>query len=401
MDHDRFDRLARVLGKRTSRRAGVLGAIGTALGLVAAPATNAARKATRRHEKLACRNAGTPCTTGDECCSGNCVPKFGGTQFRCAKRHAKKDKKGGDGPAPTVCTVCLSGCPYTSIQEALAAANSYSTITIGPGMYYPNADSPNTMGSFEIDINVSLVACDPNDRPVVNDGINPNVSTMFYLGRHDEQNACVNEAFTVTFDGIVMVGSSITGHGAVWGNCRASFIIKNSDIEGFGSTVVDSQPYAPVLQTASTAAEINNSVIRDCGIAQVPSPTAVEVFVPLGSQGSQLHLKDTEVFNNSGQLPAIRIGQYGTMTLEGSTTVHGNTANASNGGGIIVEGPYSMLVIEDEAMVYDNSSAGTGGGIYAALDATVTGATGTNVHNNTALTSCNNYYHVGIGCVII
>ena len=75
MDQDRFDRISQVLGTATSRRAGIFGAIGTALGLVAAPAADAARKATRRHEKLACRNANSQCISDDECCSGSCVPK--------------------------------------------------------------------------------------------------------------------------------------------------------------------------------------------------------------------------------------------------------------------------------------------------------------------------------------
>ena len=91
MDRPKFDTLTRTLGKRTDRRTGLLGAIGAWIGVAAAPETDAARKATRRHEKLACRNANSQCLSDDECCSGSCVPKFGGTQFRCAKRHGKKN----------------------------------------------------------------------------------------------------------------------------------------------------------------------------------------------------------------------------------------------------------------------------------------------------------------------
>jgi len=403
VDRDRFDRIARVLGKPASRRASVLGAIGTALGLVAAPAADAARKATRRHEKLACRNANSQCISDDECCSGSCVPKFGGTEFRCAKRHAKKDKKKKDGgnPAPVACTVCASGCPFTTIQEALAAADSYATITIAPGMYYPNADSPNTRGSFEIDINVALVACDPNDRPVVNDGINPNVSTMFYIGRSDGQ-ACIDEAFTVILDGIVLVGSSTTGHGAVWGDCTASFIIENSDIQGFGATYVDSKlSYAPVLHTAYATSEINNSIIHNCGTFSAYSPTAIEQFLPEDRQvNNYLRLTDTEVTSNNGFKSAIRIGNYATMFLKGSTNIHGNTATYSNGAGVFIDGSYSELFIEDEASVYDNISSGVGGGIYAGSTALVNGHTVTNVHNNSADIECNNFYVGGTGCVL-
>ena len=97
MDQSQFDRIARLLGAGASRRAGLRAAVGTLLGLgVAGESALAARKANRRHEKLACRNANSQCVSDDECCSGKCVEKFGGIGFRCAKTHGKKkDKKKG------------------------------------------------------------------------------------------------------------------------------------------------------------------------------------------------------------------------------------------------------------------------------------------------------------------
>ena len=121
-----FDRLARALATRVSRRAGMLGTIGAVFGIGSAGGADAARKATRRHEKLACRNAHSECTANEQCCSNRCVPKFGGTSFRCAKSHGrkKKDGNGGNGggggqsPVPTGrrCTPGVSVCADSSAQ---------------------------------------------------------------------------------------------------------------------------------------------------------------------------------------------------------------------------------------------------------------------------------------------
>jgi len=120
MDPSQFDRVARLLGAGASRRAGLRAAVGTLLGLgVAGESALAARKANRRHEKLACRNANSQCVSDDECCSGKCIEKFGGIGFRCAKTHGKKKdgKKGGGGdggltPIPTgqACVVDVDVC---------------------------------------------------------------------------------------------------------------------------------------------------------------------------------------------------------------------------------------------------------------------------------------------------
>ena len=96
MDTRAFDRLTKDLGQGQTRRAGiramVVGLL-TGFRVMAADAGPA-----RRHEKLACRNANSQCTSGDQCCSGKCVAKpEGGTGFRCAARHAKRKSGGGDG----------------------------------------------------------------------------------------------------------------------------------------------------------------------------------------------------------------------------------------------------------------------------------------------------------------
>src|ERR1700745_798571 len=48
--------------------------------------------------------------------------------------------------------VCQSGCPYTQLAPALAAAHSGDTITIGPGTY---------AGGVTIDVSVKLAGAGP------------------------------------------------------------------------------------------------------------------------------------------------------------------------------------------------------------------------------------------------
>ena len=129
MDSRIFDNATKVLGSAITRRTGILAAV---VGLVTASGTalegDAARKATRRHEKLACRNANSQCLSDDECCSGRCVPKFGGTEFRCAKgRSRKKDggKKGGSDPSGNLIP---NGEPCTSAdtcEDSNASCTTY------------------------------------------------------------------------------------------------------------------------------------------------------------------------------------------------------------------------------------------------------------------------------------
>ena len=129
MDSKIFDNATKVLGSAITRRTGILAAV---VGLVTASGTalegDAARKATRRHEKLACRNANSECLSNEECCSGVCKPKFGGTGFRCAKgRGGKKSKDNGKGKNNPVLQPIPTGEPCTDRDTCLDPAASCTT----------------------------------------------------------------------------------------------------------------------------------------------------------------------------------------------------------------------------------------------------------------------------------
>ena len=117
MDGSSFDRITRRLAVSSSRRGGIATIIAGALGITGVSAVEARRGAGRRHEKLACRNDQTECTTNEQCCSGICRLKPGsGTEYRCVgkrKKREKKDKDNGGNPGPT-CLAPSEVCTDTS-----------------------------------------------------------------------------------------------------------------------------------------------------------------------------------------------------------------------------------------------------------------------------------------------
>jgi len=87
MDGSSFDTITRRLAVTTSRRGGIVGIVAGALGIAGISTAEARRGAGQRHEKLACRNDQSECTTNDQCCSGICRLKPGsGTEYRCVGR---------------------------------------------------------------------------------------------------------------------------------------------------------------------------------------------------------------------------------------------------------------------------------------------------------------------------
>ena len=130
MEHSSFDRLTRALSGGTIRRRGLLAAITVVVAALNEPDVDAARRASRRREKLACRNAGSLCTTDDQCCSGNCVEKdeAQGGGFRCARAHRNKrndKRRGDDGPTPAIVPNGERCTPIDQCEDPAATCTSY------------------------------------------------------------------------------------------------------------------------------------------------------------------------------------------------------------------------------------------------------------------------------------
>lgn len=146
MDDRRFDRIARtvaaVMTTRRSLTTGLAGgAIASAMGLGGAPAPAAKcvapgkRCKTKRGKRPCCGGAkckGTKC----KCPPGRppCGQKCCARGQRCQKRRCVP--KSNTRP-PSGCTsdVCASGCPFTTLAAAVAAATPGSTIQLCAGTY--------------------------------------------------------------------------------------------------------------------------------------------------------------------------------------------------------------------------------------------------------------------------
>lgn len=194
MDGGTFDHLTRRLAGRLTRRVGLAGALGALAGGKALDAAGRARERTRRHpggtgarrhdaevinEKKPCgpTAAENKCRKNKDCCTNYCKPPKGNAKTgrcRCIKPSKKckngqtccggatcQNRKctlpptcGATGGActedanccsgliclkgacgPCVETVCASGCAFTTVNAAYAAAAAGDTIFIGSGTH--------------------------------------------------------------------------------------------------------------------------------------------------------------------------------------------------------------------------------------------------------------------------
>ena len=153
MDGSSFDRLARKLGGVANRRDGLKAALGL-IGVAVTPAVaDASRKATRRHEKLACRNAHSECTSNDQCCSNRCVPKFGGTGFRCAKAHGHKNKGNDKDTGKVIPLGQPCDAKVDSCQDQYASCTTYAYGGAPGGTYCLLPDNLLQANAWTCDLN--------------------------------------------------------------------------------------------------------------------------------------------------------------------------------------------------------------------------------------------------------
>ena len=133
-------RLSQAFVTRFDRRSGLVGIVAGVFG--ASRMSPADAGPSRRHEKLACRNASSECVSDDQCCSGRCLPRTGGTGFRCAKRHRRTNHDGNRGGSQGLIALgepCVPGvdtCARGTCQEY----DDPSLDVICPAGYYCTLD---------------------------------------------------------------------------------------------------------------------------------------------------------------------------------------------------------------------------------------------------------------------
>jgi hypothetical protein len=263
--------------------------------------------------------------------------------------------------------VCPSGCPYTQLAPALAAAHSGDQITIGPGTY---------AGGVTIDVSVKLVGA--GHRRTVIRGGGP-VLTVGVAGAASEP--------TVRIDGVTVTGGVTIGNLAPESGRGGGIYIPRAAGPSTGATVV-----------------IRNSVIRGNSVAPRVAVESDDPCCPFADSGGggisndgTLRLDHTVVSDNradpGGGLASNAIGggilnrTFGTLTLKDSRVSDNHAAVSApngrftSGGGIEMVG--GTLTI-DNSRVSDNDAASslavpsdveqstTGGGIHIQENASAT-----------------------------
>ena len=287
--------------------------------------------------------------------------------------------------------VCPSGCPYTQLAPALAAAHDGDTIRIGPGTYD---------GGVTIDVSVKLVGAGA-DRTMISGG-GP-VVTIGEFGASAEP--------TVSIAGVTITGGvtrsspesmPFTGQEGVFAAGGGVEIPPNADFSG-GARVT-------ILNSAITGNRVAPSDTAPFG---PPCPGGPCPFAFAGGGGidswGTLTLVDTTISNNrvgsASGLSALASDAVGgaitsflaPLTITGSV-IHGNQAAATGPNGRFAEGGAiaasgGTLKVSDSS-VTDNSAAlaaslpssvellANGGGLHITSDVSTATIRNTRISGN-------------------
>jgi len=398
MDPKTFDRITRLLGHVTSRRTGILTTIA---GLAAAGTLNleaeAARKAGRRHEKLACRNVGSQCTTGDQCCSGKCVAKetVAGTTYRCGsnrKKHGKKKGGGGGGkPVPGGIPTgepCVAGSDVCA--DAAASCVDYTTGSGGPSGTYcllPYLNDTCT-AALQCACNScyqgTCLTCECSECPADTLCDSPMVCA----------SGCSYSTVQAAIDAITGTGTVTIGPGTYTEDI--AFSGKNVMLQGCPSStenvILTNASYGQRTITVTASSNDHNVVVNDIVLLGYSDDKAGQSGYGGGIKVNGVNLcvgMRTEILGGyQEEGGAIRFGQgedntnRRILTIADSVRIHGNEAD-SYGGGVFADS-YTATVISDDASIYENSVASYGGGVAIYYGATLEVRGDAVIRNNSA-----------------
>jgi hypothetical protein len=250
--------------------------------------------------------------------------------------------------------VCPSGCPYTQLAPALAAAKDGDTIKIAPGTY---------AGGVTINVSVKLVGAGSSSTTISGGGP---VLTIGTFGASSEP--------TVSIDGVTITGGvtrsspesmPFTGQEGVFAAGGGVEIPPNADFSG-GATVT-----------------ITNSVITGNRVAPTdtvpfgppcpsgPCPFAGAFGGGIDSWGTLTVANSTISNNRVGSASGLStlasdadggaiMNQLGPLTISGSV-IHGNQASATGPNGRFAEGgaimAFGSRMTLSNSSVTDNSAA--------------------------------------------
>ena len=406
MDQAAFDRIARLLGGASTRRQGIAAALGGMLGLAAvtterdaAVAAPASRGHKRRPRPEGPCGDGTRkdniCTRNADCCTNICNLELGKKNVdrkgrcRCMRRGqpCKADRNccntltcnGEVCGEAVVCTVCASGCPYTTVEAAYAAAAPGSVILIDAGTYPTQ---------ILVDKNITLEACGDAD-PVLTPSRESLIDSYYVVMAEDSSSTTPR---SITLSGLTFTGTGAQQEWLLYAEAAGNIAwnIRNCT---FSTADIG-------LHTAGTGHVIENSTFTKCGAGLwfsgfdvsdsltatgctfsdctgsgfvVDSATATLTNCTVtGNQDSgcgvydgNFTLANTSVTGNSSTSWGGGVfAQAGydsgntTVTFSGTTLVTGNTAPEASGIGVVNNGVFTTTVIGASSANVKNNLTG-------------------------------------------
>ena len=253
----------------------------------------------------------------------------------------------GRASAATV-TVCSSGCAFTQISVAVAAASPGDTVSVGPGSY---------AGGFAIAKDLSLVGAGAGRTSIVGGGPVVRVGTF---GATSEP--------TVSISGVTVTGGSTSS------SVQSNVFFGDPNVWAIGGGI-----YVPFAANFSPGATLTiaDSAIRGNRVSptasapigptcpgDVPCPFAEAAGGGIGDEGN-VTLLDTTVSDNQvgggttsdADGAGIWVARGGALTLRGSS-VSGNLAQASDPNGRFAEGAGIFTVVNNTVTIADSSVSG-------------------------------------------
>ena len=294
MDHQRFDALARALSRPESRRATLAVLLGSTLGLRAPWGRDVlldadAKKKKRKNVKGPCakgKSKKNSCRKNKQCCSGVCQKK------RCR------------------CNVCASGCPFTSVQDAIDAANPGDTIHICAGTY----------GGVNI-VNKDLTLRGAGQERTTLDG--------------QENGAVVTIAagVTVHLEGLRIIRGSATSGGGIRNN--GTLTLTECGVSGSSAAFGGGIFNLGSLTLTECSVSGSSADSDGGGIFNLGTLTLTECSVTVNGAGNNgggirnvgtLTLTDSSVTDNGAGGDGGGIYNQDTLTLNGTNTIADNEA---------------------------------------------------------------------------
>lgn len=250
-------------------------------------------------------------------------------------------------------TVCLSGCAYRSVQEAIDASSPGTTVRIGPGTYHE---------SITLRRDIRVVGAGPNVTVLQGEGIGPVITAS---GHWIARNTVV-EGLTVTGGGgqdgagvLVRDGASPT---------LSDVTLVNNQAMGYGGGILVSGGGHPLLLTAQISANKARSgtgvaltsggqiTIRDSLIERNVTTGSGSGSALLAQSDTQVFLEHTAVENHTGVEGAgLRLGSGASANVIGGR--FGNN-QASLAGGAIHVASGASLALEGATLTGNISPAG-------------------------------------------